>query len=835
MSQNIVSLPLNYFGDPNSPRALSYAIIYVGKPHLDPEILANRYDIKLKLSSGETIPISAKNQPVRTGSGGFPEYNGQVAQIVVGNDAENIGVNYSIKILDKNKSSKFYYPNRYEGLPLIAGSNHNLMGDKNSAGQHDDIFTRKFNTVADMKSGKNPDESSVSTSALLGKVVETLGYYSAGDGGGSVGTIKNGTHVNNGGSIITIAGTLYFEAFPYHKKQQAFDLRQFGVRGNNSDSDDDQIQNALNTKMTICGSNLHCKLTDSNRLYQYNLIYVENVIFDTSSTGNHNYHPILFASAEARGSQPISDLPAGSTSIDCTLDVEVGDLIRIHNDEPAFSSNPSERIKKGESFIIVKTKPNYIELHDASTLELRAPTATIYKKLTVGVIGTLKIIGNGFDITNIGGNETGIRYENCIHNKINGGYETAGVDHHGIHTDGCFNSDISGFNIVQDQPDDAQAVQDAGQVIYGIAIFNGETESKIHGGRVNGGKHPIDWTQNADFAGYSKNVHIYNNTISACWHSAIGTHDAQTLGLVDNNIINDCARGIEFRTPRMVARNNSIRTSRLRGVSLGEGINLTEDCSGSIIDNNDVDSKTFCIRCDTASLEMTGVEITNNKLNDTLGASSGMRIDAVLKNSNISYNRAIGTAFATRTLIDINKKMEGGVVSNNSSTGNVVTGMGKHAKISNNHRDGNGFCVNWSSEVGEDCMAYDNTSITGTPLSYGRGSRKRNTSTDSKFCLIRTTEAGYNAIDVFDPDVQIKNAAAKNTLDRLFVQPDEHLFSVRVSDAKLTIKSTVAGADGNDNGIITKSGDDYELKVGYPLLLMRVYDPILKQTRFWQM
>ena len=63
-----------------------------------------------------------------------------------------------------------------------------------------------------MLTGETSNGLFVNLSGLVGRTVETLGYRDAGDGGGSVGQIKDATHTQNGGSIITITGDIYFYA-----------------------------------------------------------------------------------------------------------------------------------------------------------------------------------------------------------------------------------------------------------------------------------------------------------------------------------------------------------------------------------------------------------------------------------------------------------------------------------------------------------------------------------------------------------------------------------------------------------------------------------------------
>lgn len=114
MTLGIVSLPIDYFPDPNRGRPIYNGQIFVGEPDLDPEILANRKAIVARQEDGTDIPISPAQQPVRTSSGGVPTYNGATVQILVEG-------NYSIKVLDRAGVQEYYWPNVYDGQPLIFG------------------------------------------------------------------------------------------------------------------------------------------------------------------------------------------------------------------------------------------------------------------------------------------------------------------------------------------------------------------------------------------------------------------------------------------------------------------------------------------------------------------------------------------------------------------------------------------------------------------------------------------------------------------------------------------------------------------------------------------
>jgi len=145
MSENIVALPLYYYGAPNKKGPLFNAKIYVGIPDLDPHILANRYDIIFRNEDGTDVPISPAQQPVRTSSGGYATYNGQVGQILVDG-------NYSIAVDSAQDAQQYYWPNYFSGQPLVDGSDHNLLGGRSAIAAHDQIYRRET-TVAEIESG----------------------------------------------------------------------------------------------------------------------------------------------------------------------------------------------------------------------------------------------------------------------------------------------------------------------------------------------------------------------------------------------------------------------------------------------------------------------------------------------------------------------------------------------------------------------------------------------------------------------------------------------------------------------------------------------------------
>ena len=97
---NIVRLSPEYFPNSSIGRALSSADIYVGKPDLDPEIVANQKQLSVQQENGTIVNVS---QPISTGAGGVPLYNGSPVTLLVEGD-------YSLKVNDSSGSQIYYVP-----------------------------------------------------------------------------------------------------------------------------------------------------------------------------------------------------------------------------------------------------------------------------------------------------------------------------------------------------------------------------------------------------------------------------------------------------------------------------------------------------------------------------------------------------------------------------------------------------------------------------------------------------------------------------------------------------------------------------------------------------
>ena len=112
MANNIVRLPMDYFGNPDKGTPIAHGFVYIGEPDLDPEIEINRKTVTLREEDGTEIPILANEQPLDIGAGGYVLYSGAPVQILTDD-------NYSIKVTDKLGAQKFYVPNVLDGVPAL--------------------------------------------------------------------------------------------------------------------------------------------------------------------------------------------------------------------------------------------------------------------------------------------------------------------------------------------------------------------------------------------------------------------------------------------------------------------------------------------------------------------------------------------------------------------------------------------------------------------------------------------------------------------------------------------------------------------------------------------
>lgn len=200
MANNIVRLPLDYFGDPTTGKPVSNGSVFIGLPDLDPEIEANRKTVTLRQEDGTEVPILPAGQPLVTGSGGYILFEGSNAQVLTDG-------NYSIKVLNSSDSQVYFVENALDGVPLTS----------------DEVFL-PHDIVADMIAD---------TSLSVGDTVKTKGYTSIGDGGDNeYDIVAAGTGADDGGQFIDLVTHQAKGNFP----RGVYTIEQFGLSTTASDS-----------------------------------------------------------------------------------------------------------------------------------------------------------------------------------------------------------------------------------------------------------------------------------------------------------------------------------------------------------------------------------------------------------------------------------------------------------------------------------------------------------------------------------------------------------------------------------------------------------------------
>ncbi|MBC2659753.1 hypothetical protein H7A76_30335 [Pseudomonas sp. MSSRFD41] len=103
--ENEARLPYDYYPDPTRGRPVANGYIYFGRPDLDPEIVSNQIPVSAYQEDGSFVMLP---QPVRTGAGGVPTWNGSSVQLQVSGE-------YSIKVLDNFRAQVYYAPSSIGG------------------------------------------------------------------------------------------------------------------------------------------------------------------------------------------------------------------------------------------------------------------------------------------------------------------------------------------------------------------------------------------------------------------------------------------------------------------------------------------------------------------------------------------------------------------------------------------------------------------------------------------------------------------------------------------------------------------------------------------------
>lgn len=210
----IAYFPYIYAADPTKGRPIFNGSIYIGQPDLDPSIPANQIAVNGQQENGSIVALL---QPIQTGAGGVPLYNGSPVVLLVSQSP------FSILIDDNINAQKYYQARAYSfDIPI--------------AGTIDDL------TVNTLKGASNSLETLSGMSD--GQIVSTKGYWVVGDGGhgryrydqSSVAAVDGGTVIAAFGGVgrwILVVLTNYLS------------VRQFGAKGNLIDNDTTPIQACL--------------------------------------------------------------------------------------------------------------------------------------------------------------------------------------------------------------------------------------------------------------------------------------------------------------------------------------------------------------------------------------------------------------------------------------------------------------------------------------------------------------------------------------------------------------------------------------------------------------
>lgn len=109
---NRVIVPAEYFPDFRRGRPVFRGQIFIGQPNTDPEIPANQKQVSVTDTGINADPLEVA-QPIETGAGGTPVYNGAPVSILVEG-------NYSLKVLDNQGRQVYYFADVLGSQPITS-------------------------------------------------------------------------------------------------------------------------------------------------------------------------------------------------------------------------------------------------------------------------------------------------------------------------------------------------------------------------------------------------------------------------------------------------------------------------------------------------------------------------------------------------------------------------------------------------------------------------------------------------------------------------------------------------------------------------------------------
>ena len=105
--------PYTYVPDPDTSRAVFNGFIFIGRVDTDPTQTQNQIPVSVVQENGQLVAIE---QPIRTGRGGIPVYQGNPAQIDIA------ASEYSVTVQDRSGVQQYYSP-RATGLAPFSAEN----------------------------------------------------------------------------------------------------------------------------------------------------------------------------------------------------------------------------------------------------------------------------------------------------------------------------------------------------------------------------------------------------------------------------------------------------------------------------------------------------------------------------------------------------------------------------------------------------------------------------------------------------------------------------------------------------------------------------------------
>lgn len=215
----IANLPYIYAADPTKGRPIFNGSIYIGQPDLDPSIPANQIAVSGQQESGAIVALA---QPIETGAGGVPLYNGSPVVLIIDQSPFSILVNDNI-------GSQKYYQARANSFEIPISDTETSL------------------TVDTLKGASNSLETL--TGMSHGQVVSTKGYWDIGDGGhGTYRYDSSSSAAVNGGTVINAAGGAGRWLLLVGSNS---DAEQWGVYSDETTDSSTSIATALNSGIKI--------------------------------------------------------------------------------------------------------------------------------------------------------------------------------------------------------------------------------------------------------------------------------------------------------------------------------------------------------------------------------------------------------------------------------------------------------------------------------------------------------------------------------------------------------------------------------------------------------